>query len=673
MSSIKKELKLTASLDDTKLKQQIQELKKELGAGLSLKSADLQGMEKAFERIADKFSQKISKAVAAMKTQESKTGSGNIGGARNDFEKEQDEQWKAIAARIKKEEGARLKMEKKVEEERRQAQNRLDDLKKKNTEEQMRNSMLDRSPVAQAMRAMGASPDAARRGAAGAEGASGKLLANAGRIASLGGGVLAAGHGLTAIRRQMAEREFRFVEDASDGRFLEGMARRSGRSEFAPKALGAAGGAAAGLAGGALLGSALGPVGTLVGGGIGAIGGGIAGAMGMSNAQGELRVEQIRPLHRAFDEARGMSGGRISAMRGGGVGRSGLSLMGQRGAEAEGFSPQETLQHFLQARGSLGNAGARGAMGGMQSMFNATGVDIGTQASGIETLAGAGRTSRGAAQTAQIDTIRKGVAAGLDVSKSGQFLRETSQLLQESTGMGRVDTNAMTSRMAEFSRGFAGGGDITDTNISQARQLSMMTRGESLATSGVSGIGNILGVQDALGAGASPGQLLAGSKLSSNATLEDIQSALGVDEETAKKIQASKQPGAAMGKGISAMGLGEGDPLARFFRASERGQATEEDLGTQAALGGPKLSQQEMDQAKDQLDANSKQLKSTDEFQLAQKEAVLAQQRVVAGFDNFQIGVKAATDASSELAVALKETKGRLLEMLDGMKAVGSN
>lgn len=620
--SIKKELKITAVLDDAAIKKQIRQLKQELNSAFEIKTI------------------RNSKSM------------------KQDIDREQDEHWKAISKRLQKEEREKFKMEKKLEMERHAAEVRLQDIRRKFISDTIKQSELGArvSPLARA---------------------GGALSGMARGMSAIGGGILGAGYGLNNIRRSLAEREFREVNDSTQGKFLEAIARRSGRSEFLPKAGGFLGGALAGAGGGALLGSALGPLGTLGGAAIGGIGGGIMGALGLSKAQGELRVEQIRPLLESFDRAKNLTPGKLQLMRGGGPGSQGINALTGGGA-ANGFTPEQTVQQLTQARGSLGNTAAGRMINQFQKILNATGADVGTQAGAAETFAGVTGKGRVAGGQANIEVIKRGVAAGLDISKSGKFLEQTAQFIQETAGLGRVSPEDTASRLSEMASRFSGTGAITDTNLSQARQLFELTKKESTATEGLAGIGNIANIQGAFkksGQKLTPELLLALQNTSSATTNEDKLSILergGITGDAATSLLANLNKGNEGQVGADLV-AGKGSLLGTSLLARERGLTTEQQLGAERGLSGGMLSQESIDRAAFKLSDSEEAIKATKEFALTQKEAELAQKQVIAGFSEFDVGIKQASRALGELAEALDKTKGRLSEMVDNLKLSTSN
>lgn len=308
----------------------------------------------------------------------------------------------------------------------------------------------------------------------------------------------------------------------------------------------------------------------------------------------ETREAEMRLALEAGNRARAMRDIRFGAMRGGGVSGQDLTGLQAQGA-AQGFGISETLQQFTQARQFLGNRGARRNLQAMQDIFNRTGTSVGAQAQAAEIFTGAqgGQTfDRGQQQT--VDILKKGVAAGLDASKTQQFLKTTADYVQQQQGLGDIDVEAISTRLSDFAQGFAGGGDVTETNLRQAQQLAAIQRAESTSMSGLSGIGNITGIQQAFqGAGANldTGTFLALTNLSQDADEDDIRTILrdsdlgDISEEQREQliqnIQQSRQDTQARGADLV---FGQGNRnLSRFFRGRERGLTTEQQLGAEEA------------------------------------------------------------------------------------------
>jgi len=490
--------------------------------------------------------------------------------------------------------------------------------------------------------------------------------------------ITGAGSAFYGLKKLYAEREFREQEDLASGRYIESASRQAGRESLVPKAIGGVGGALAGgalgIKGGAMLGGAIGSIipgaGTAVGAGIGGviggIGGVITGGLGgsaiMSNMAGEANVEQTRTLQAMMDEARRVSPLRQQAMAGGNLPTDVLNDIQSVGAKSTGYRPEETLQHLLTARGILGNKGAAGALQNLQEQQRFYGVDVGTGAKSIEALAGAGGTTRSNATAQQVEVLKKGVAAGLDVSKSGRFLQTTAQYLQESAGFGRVNTGAVTDRMAGFAKGF-GGGEVTDASLQQAKSLTDLVKQESTATGGIAGAGNITAIQDTFrkfGAELDTGTMGALMNLSSDATEEDVKKILA----NTKRKGGGQADIAGMTKdimegktgGIEAMmdKMGIQDPnLRRMLASGERSIRTEEQIRLEEVKG-MKLTPEDKKRAEEEMLSAKKGVQSSKEFQLSQNEAVLANDRALAGLSTFTIGINQSAKAIDEFAKSVK-------------------
>lgn len=706
MSDIKKELKVIASLDDSAIRKQIKSLQKELGAGISLQGNDLTQFKKTFDDIAKSFASEIRKAVRDIGIGGRGAGVGGAIGSdrvsrteKKDKEKLSEmvrraneeawkeysqEQGKAHADRVRQIEKEEKTSKKSVEsvkkeeeklrkrEEREKAKEhdrdlkrskeKFESLKQRNLDQQIQNSRLDRSMTARSLRALGMSDETARSAARGVEGAGG-IGGLAKGAAGVAGAAGAAGIGALEIQRMLTERKFREVSDVTSGRHLEALARQQGRGRFMPKFGGALAGGVAGMGAGAMAGSVFGPVGTVVGGAIGGIGGAITGGIKGSNIAGELSVEKIGPMIEAFQRAREISGSRRSALRGGMVAPSTLDRLNFGGAN-RGFSPEETMQQFMQSREFMGNSASAQTLGGFQRLMNTTGTGVGMQAQAAELFGGATGTGMRSGAAQQEAILKKGVAAGLDVSKSGQFLRETMNFVQSTAGFGKVDLSSASERLARSAAGFAGGGEVSQLNLQQARQLQETMRTESFSRGGISGLGNISGVQEALGGKASTGQFLSAMSLSSNASVQDIMQSLQVDEATAKKIKASKEKG-ALQSGLDLLAPGD-QALQLGLGAMERGISTEQQLGARRGeTGGPMLEAQNVE---DMFTATQESVESSNEFKLAVEEASLASKQITEGLSQFNIGILEAQKGALELSKALVETGSKLREYADEMR-----
>ncbi len=314
-----------------------------------------------------------------------------------------------------------------------------------------------------------------------------------GAVASLG----TAGLGIVQLQRTMLQFHNQRSLDTLAGNSAEGTIREQGR---AYGTLGSMSGAAAGAATGGLAGMAIGTaimpvVGTAIAGAIGAIGGGIAGMLAGQSINGEKEVEKYKVGLDSFQKAQELFGPRMNIMRGGGVDTTTLSAVQGLGVK-QGYTPQETLQHFGQARDNLGNKTTARMLDSLQELQNRTGLGVGSSSQGIETMVGSGHISADRGMQKIQDIMKKGVAQGFDSSRVRDLVEVTNQHLQEQTGLAKLDTSVVSDRLVALAKGFAGNGPLTDIAMSQAAKAAGMERTLSASTSGIAGIGNLTGIQD---------------------------------------------------------------------------------------------------------------------------------------------------------------------------------
>ncbi len=685
-------------------------IQRELEQGLSLKNMDLKSMEKTFDKIADRFTQKITKAVTGLRLQEARsegrrTAGGRVGiGAVSEIE---------TMRTYKNMERFELAIAKKVE-----AQRRKDRLNVAREESRIARNETRFGP---SVGAFGATPSDFS-GAMGdfnqqRQGARNRGRGKAARRGlAAAGGAGAAGLAGIGIAGQAAEFEFRSFQDITQGRVLEDVARQRGRTGTRGAVGGAAGalaGAAGGAAGGAMLGSVFGPVGTAVGGVLGGIGGGIAGAFGGRAAMGEVTVAQQRPIQQAFQMGRGQAGGRLQAMRGGGVSSAQLTGLQGMGA-AEGITTQDTLNQFTGLRGQIGNAGAQAALPDLQRMMTATGADIGTQGQFLETLmAGGGQgVQGGVAQQQRI--LEQAFARGLDTSKTSMFLKTTNEFVQQNMGLGRINTEEIANKLSRLSEAFAEGGEVTPTTLRQSRELMQMQQQESTSMQGMAGLGNIAAVMGAMEdpqfAQFGAGGFLALSKLAQD---DDVESALDTlekqaqnegmnfDRKEAKKSlnRLQERKGQAIIEG-SELASGGNALIASFLVSQERGQTfgqaargmqrtrqageqrTLERLGFEptgqdltggvsgmpteeealmAGMTREELAlQREREAVTPGLEGARAEVLAAPEAQLLREQARLDVTQIQAGLNEFGTAVTRIRDQSNELADALETAAKRL-------------
>lgn len=568
------------------------------------------------------------------------------------------------------------------------ARARFDELKKKRIEERMNASRLDNSLTAKSLRGIGISGGTARDVAGGIEGLYNNTLGRLSPMMLRAGGLAAAAvapgmimSDMRDIRGMQANRNYAFSSALTQQDVLGGAIEQGGRNNLgtmlAGGLQGAVGGSlkygALGAAAGAGFGSLFGGVGALpgavigglAGGAYGTISGGVKGAFTSAEDEAKTRRKETQPILDAVARAQGLAPGRLSMMRGGGLDTRSLNILSEAGGMA-GFSPEETMQQALQSKQFLGNKNAF-LMTQMQNTMNATGVDVGTQAQSSEIFAGAGRTSIAAGAQKTIDMLQKGVSRGLDVSKSGQFLKMTADYIQSTGGFAKLDTDRIGEQLARSMQGFAGGGEVTGTNIEQARALQDVLRSESTATGGIAGLGNYAGLQQAFGESGESldtGTFLALSNASTNASQDDIKNILrkgGVSEENIESLSQSimSNKGNAMNMGLGATGT-EGSNLGTYLASQGRGITTEQQMGIEAAQG----FQGSTINGGAAINQAATQVSSQVEYQKAVADSAVAQKQVVAGLGEFGRVTKLTTEGLADFSKALAQASTKLNEYM---------
>lgn len=531
MSDIRKNLILSAKLDDAQLRKQFEILKKEMGKTFSVDGGSLNDLKASIKDIAKEFGVQLKKELEGIRGQKGKM------------------QGQASSNKIDMSNITSIQVK----------------------EMQVANMVVNSLTFKNGSGDNSGSSGPSGNGGDSSDENNGRGNRRNKTLLKIGAAGLALQQGVSSIiniQQTLAERNNRFSRDLDAGHGVEGIAREAGRSRFGMAVAGGAGGALAGGALGAKIGGGIGtflggPAGTGVGGaigaGIGGIVGGVSSYLGTSNAVGELSKEQVQLLSDAEQRARSISPLRQQMMAGGGTSRGTMTDQMRMGSRQYGMSPEDTLQSMLQARETLGNKGASESFNQIMGNQRFLGISAGTTANSIETMAGASGESRSMMASKQSEIIKKGVAAGLDVSKSGRFLQTTAQYLQATVGFGRTDVDSATSRLANLASGF-GGGQVTDTSLTQAQSLAQMLQGESSSIQGLSGAANlnqVQGISSKYG-GFGTGTSLALAGMSSNAKGEDILSVLSEGQRTGevgknvdlasavKDLQAAKQQDSTM-------------------------------------------------------------------------------------------------------------------------------
>jgi hypothetical protein len=575
LADIRKNLILSAKLEDAQLKKQLEILKKELGKSFSVDAGSLNDLKSSIRDIAKEFGSQLKKELDGIRSPNNKAGTGQASSSNSS----PNVNMSGIGSI------------------------QVKDMTVTNLVVQ---NMIGGAAASGQAPGGGGSPSQSGGPPSQGSGGGGFLSSNRGFLRALGAGV-AIQQGVSSfvdIQQMLAERSNRFSRDLDSGSGVEAISREAGRQKLGLATTAGVGGALAGgylgMKGGAALGTAFGPLGTVAGGWIGALGGAAIGGarafLGTSNAVGELSKEETQLLSDAELRALAISPMRQQLMAGGGISTGTMTDQMQVGARGYGMSPQETLQAMLQARQFLGNQGASENFDNIMGNQRFLGIEAGTTAGAIETFAGAGGTSRAAAGQAQADIIKKGVAAGLDLSKSGKMLQTMDQFVQNAVGFGRLDTDQAGTQVASFAKGFAGGGPVTDIALRQAQNYADVIRQQSSSTQGLAGAANIMGLQE-IGAsfgGFGIGTLLALAKLQSNPTEEDVLSVLSEGQRTgevsknADLASAVKQVQKLKSEDQAALFIEDklGKNLGGAFLAEERGGTMQDVLGQRRAREG---------------------------------------------------------------------------------------
>lgn len=651
MADIRKNLTLSAQLDDSQLRKQLEILKKEMGSAFSVDAGSLNDLKSSIRDIAKEFGASLRKELDGVRGPRSKA-------AKQDNNKSEVDTAEIGSIQVKEMTVANMIV----------------------------NSMTVKGQEAAA---------GGRGGAVGGgggdqpreEGPAEFLSKNKTMIKLAAGGVAAQQmvSSLISVQQTMAERNNRFARDLDAGLGVEGIARQAGREKLGLALTAGAGGALAGGAVGAkalgALGSFFGPVGTAIGAGIGGLGGaaigGMSAFMGTSNAVGELSKEQVQLLADAESRARSISPLRQQMLAGGGVSRETLTDQMKVGARQFGMSAEDTLQAMLTARETLGNQGAAESFNQIMSNQRFLGIGAGTTSQAIETLAGTGGESRSAAANKQAEVIKKGVAAGLDVSKSGKFLQTTMQYLQSTVGLGRTDTDAATTRLANMAAGL-GGGQVTDTTLQQAQTLAQMLQQESSSIQGIAGAANLSQIQDISSkfGGFGTGTSLALAGLSSNAGEQDILSILAEGQRTGevgknvdlaqavKDIQSAKQRDATMDFMTKIAG-GNANLAFGALGAEQNFQGnftTESLLGRQRAAQG-QITPGSIMSATQAIEGAKAEVQKSPEFQLDVAQFTRSTESASKGLETFTTVTEQMTNQMKKLLTDLEAAQKRFADM----------
>lgn len=656
MADIRKNLTLSAQLDDSQLRKQLDILKKEMGNAFSVDAGSLNDLKASVRDIAKEFGATIRKELEGIRGPRSKQNAQNASG----------------------------KTEMNIEE-----------IGSIQVKEMTVANMVVASMTVKGSGGGGAGGGNNAPGAPGGEeeqpkepGAADWLKKNKTMLA-VGAASMAVKEGVGAfinIQQSMAERNNRMSRDLDAGLGVEGVAREAGRSKMGlALAAGGAGAIGGGLLGAKALGAAgsfFGPVGTAIGAGIGAVGGaaigGISSYMGTSNAMGEMSKEQVQLLADAEARARAISPLRQQMMAGGGMNRDTLTDQMKLGARRFGMSGEDTLQTMLQAREVLGNKGAQQNFNPIMENQRFLGINAGTTSQAIETIAGTGNEDRGAAGIRQGEMVKRWIAGGLDVSKAGKALQATTQYLQSTAGLGRTDTEAANNRLTNMAAGLSGGGPMTDVQLQQAQTLAQMLHGESSSIQGLSGAANlnqIQGLSSKYG-GFGTGTTLALAGLSSNAGEKDILDVLAQGQnngevgknvdlnQAVKDIQAAKQKDATM-EFMKQIAGGNNNLAIGALGAEQNFQGnftTESMLGRQRA-GEGNITPGAITSAAEAIEGAKAEVQKSPEFQLDVAQFTRSTESAAKGLDTFTAVTEQMTNQMKKLLTDLESAQKRFADM----------
>lgn len=409
-----------------------------------------------------------------------------------------------------------------------------------------------------------------------------------------------------------------------------------------------------------------------------------AGGLRAGGEEAETRAAEARLGLGALGRARGFRGARIQSLRGGGVSGADLTALQLQGA-GQGFGINETNQQFQAARGFLGNqflaqrsginplGGAQGLPGTrsnlniMQALQNITGMDVGAQAQSIEALTGGQRGGTFAQGTQRsVEILKKGVAAGLDVSRSGQFLQATAEFVEQNAGFGQLDMDRLSQNLATAVSGFAGGGAVSRADIQRAQRMEQMLGQEAISETGFAGAGNVLGIQEALGENINAERFIALQRVGANASQEDIQEILQRTGMGAEEAGAAAETFAAgrrnnQQRAFEAMGIDPESGLALGMGARERGIRTEEQLGIRRARGGTLAGD---DSVQAQFEAARQQVEQSEEQRSVVADSIREQETFSEGMRVMSAETKNASEDLKVFSERLKESTQQLERML---------
>jgi hypothetical protein len=601
---IKKQLILEVSLGTQKLKAEIDGLKKDLNRNMGGAQGSANDMQKARQinqmykerskvqettdrayiqrqKEVSREQEKASKELAKLSMRKEREAKKEQERIQKNTEREvkqnesviEKEQMAKQRAEQKEAQRAEKQRQKDFNQEKQTIAQRYEFLKKKRLEDSIQQSQLDRTLTARAGRAVGMSPGGAR-----------SLASNIGGIGRAAGSLASGGASAVQFNEYLqtlgASRRYEATSNLLSGQNISQYSKDYGRSSnMFGQGLVGAGGAFAGAKLGAGIGALGGGVpGALVGGLAGAAVGGIGSVLGYQEYRANRFQKETQPVQDAQNSAMGLNSQRLNMIKRGGSAAL-LNLNEAQGA-AYGFAPGEANSQYETLQGMLGNQGAASTITSARRLNMNTGASIQDSGQLLQSLQGGNRQGFGQNAMSLEMVVSRGMANGLDRSKTSKFLQETSNLIASTTGFAQLNTGSVTDRFTSLASSF-GNGTIDDTSMAQARDAFARQQQGSFARGGLEGLGNVLNMNDlsakyGLKVGGQDYSNLLGT--SANARVEDILPALSSDlqsnpktKEFLSELIQSKSQNAQ--KAIGSLGMGTS-----LMIGGANGQPTEQNL-----------------------------------------------------------------------------------------------
>jgi len=397
-----------------------------------------------------------------------------------------------------------------------------------------------------------------------------------------------------------------------------------------------------------------------------------AGKLGAQQEEINTQLIETADTRAARDRARALRGSRVTALRGSNLGPTGgefLTALQNSGA-TRGFSAEQTLQQFTQARKAVGTNMARTGLGLMQNLTNRTGIGIGEQAKAMEAFTGASRGPGRAVSPKKLEEIlKKGVAGGVQASKLDQYLKTTADYVTQTQGFGQVDVSRMTSNIARFSSGFAGGGPVTQQNLNQAQRMQTMLTGESTGMGGLAGIGNLQATQGLMKRTGvtDPAAFLALMRSDVNASPEEIRKTLkrsgatGNDTELLEQSKRFLRDKNATLKSGATMAAGGNELMGQVLSSMERNISFNQQGGMNAAYNGKLSSNPNLPKGPSGIDFKSisnefkgQQIEFTAGLKVMAEDSVNASENLKALTKQLEVSVKTLEKYNTKIKLRTK-------------------